>query len=58
MKYIVEFDGDSDIDGHEFHASSHDKLKRVVKEWMEGDGRFTQGDVYTDAGRFICTIFL
>lgn len=58
MKYVVEFKDDIEQETVEFHARTHDRLKKKVKQWMEDDGRFIEGAVYSDAGRYLLTIYL
>lgn len=58
MKYIVEFANDIDKEVVEFHSRSYDGLKEKVKQWMEEDGNFIEGNVYSDAGRFLFNIYL
>lgn len=58
MKYIVEFANDIDQEVVEFHSRSYDCLKEKVKQWMEEDGNFIEGNVYSDAGRFLFNIYL
>lgn len=58
MKYVVEFKDDIYQETVEFHARTHDYLQEKVKQWMEDDGRFVEGDVYSDAGRYLLTIYL
>lgn len=58
MKYVVEFKDDIDRETVEFNARTHDHLKEKVKQWMEDDGRFIEGAVYSDAGRYLLTIYL
>lgn len=58
MKYVVEFKDEAELETVEFHARTHDNLKEEVKQWMEDDGRFVEGDVYSDAGRYLLTIYL
>lgn len=58
MKYIVEFANDIDQEVVEFHSWSYDGLKEKVKQWMEEDGNFIEGNVYSDAGRFLFNIYL
>lgn len=58
MKYIVEFANDIDQEVVEFHSRSYDGLKEKVKQWMEEDGNFIEGNVYSDSGRFLFNIYL
>lgn len=58
MKYIVEFANDIDQEVVEFHSRSYDGLKEKVKQWMEEDGNFIEGNVYGDSGRFLFNIYL
>ena len=58
MKCIVEFAKDIDQEVVEFHSRSYDGLKEKVKQWMEEDGNFIEGSVYSDAGRFLFNIYL
>lgn len=58
MKYIVEFANDIDQEVVEFHSRSYDGLKEKVKQWMEDDGNFIEGNVYSDSGRFLFNIYL
>ena len=58
MKYIVEFANDIDQEVEELHSRSYDGLKEKVKQWMEEDGNFIEGNVYSDAGRFLFNIYL
>lgn len=58
MRYSVLFDDDIDQVEQEFHAVSHDVLRSKVKEWMYEDGRFTEGEVFSDDGRYLFTLYL
>lgn len=58
MKYIVEFANGIDREVVEFHSRSHDGLKEKVRQWMEEDGNFIEGNIYSDAGRFLFNIYL
>lgn len=58
MKYVVEFTNDIDQEVVEFHSRSYDGLKEKVKQWMEEDGNFLEGNVYNDAGQYLLTIYL
>lgn len=58
MKYIVEFVNDIDQEVVEFHSRSYNGLEEKVKQWMEEDGNFIEGNVYSDAGRFLFNIYL
>ena len=58
MKYFVEFTNDIDHEIVEFHSRAHDTLKDKIKQWMEDDGRFIEGAVYSEAGRYLLTVYL
>lgn len=58
MKYSVVFDDDIDQEEVEFHAVSHDVLRSRVKDWMYEDGRFTEGEVFSEDGRYLFTLYL
>lgn len=58
MKYSVVFDDDIDQEEVEFHAVSHDILRSRVKDWMYEDERFTEGEVFSEDGRYLFTLYL
>lgn len=58
MKYFVEFANDIDQEIVEFHSRAYDTLKDKIKQWMEDDGRFIEGEVYSEAGRYLLTVYL
>lgn len=52
MKCIAESADGIDQEAAESHSRSYDRLGEGVKQWVEGDGNFIDGNACSDAGRF------